>query len=170
MITALLALAAVAVSDPDPLARARAGEAQCLSPDVLFKTCVSLERYSATGPGSYIDHGANLVDYNQPIVMETAVPVWIKGNAVCGMVRSAHVLGGTVSVDGRQLPREKAAVMLARFNKRLASIRDKEVCSTYEPTDGGMVKIKAFIAGVRRPDLDSVFKWVKPSDGYTVAP
>jgi hypothetical protein len=170
MITTLLFLAAVASVDSDPLARARSGEAQCLSPDVLFKTCVSLEHYFATGPGTYINRGENLVDYNRPIVMETSVPVQVKGRAVCGTVRSAYVLGGKVSVAGRPLPREQAAAHLARFNKRLSSILGKEACSVYEPTDGGMYKIKATIAGVRRPELDSVFKWVKPSDGYTVAP
>ena len=39
-----------------------------------------------------------------------------------------------------------------------------------EPAAQGMFKTKVTIAGVRRPDLDSPFQWVKPSDGYTVAP
>ncbi len=170
MITTLLALAAVAAVDPDPLARARSGEAQCFMPDVLFKTCVSLEYYAATGPGTYTNRGVSLVEIDQSIVVDYLMPIQIRGRALCGTVRSAHLLSGKVSVAGRPLPREKAAAILARVNKRVAAIRDKEACMVYEPTDDGMLKTKVTVAGVRRPDLDAPFKWVKPSDGYTVAP
>lgn len=170
MITTLLALAAVASADPDPLARARSGEAQCFMPDVLFKTCVSLEYYSPTGPGTYTNRGVSLVEIDQPIVVEYFVPIQIKGKASCGTLRSAHLLSGKVSVAGRPLPRDKADAILARVNKRVAAVRDKEACMLIEPAAQGMFKTKVTIAGVRRPDLDSPFQWVKPSDGYTVAP
>lgn len=170
MITTLLILAAVAAVDPDPLTRGRSGDAQCYMPDVLFKTCVSLEYYSPTGPGTYSNRAISLIEIDQSTVVDYSVPLEIRGKAVCGTVRAAHLLAGKVSSGGQPVSRQKSAVILARINKRLAAVRDKEACVEFEPVDGGMFKTKATVAGVRRPELDSPFKWVKPSDGYKVAP
>ena len=170
MITALLALAAAASIDPDPLAPARSGEAQCFMPDILFKTCVSLEYFSPTGPSTYTNRAISLVEIDQPILLEYSVPMWVKGNAACGTLRSAHLLAGKVSLGGQPLPSGKAAAILARVNQRAAAVRGKEACMVYEPTADGILKTKVTIGGVRRPDLDAPFKWVRPTDGYSVAP
>ncbi|MEO8177174.1 MAG: hypothetical protein ABI626_11010 [Sphingomicrobium sp.] len=170
MLVSLFVLAVVTSVDLDPLARGRLGEAQCYMPDVLFKTCVSLEYYSPTGPGTYSNRAISLVEINQPTVIDYTVPVEIRGKAVCFTLRSAHLLAGKISNDGRPLSREKSAAILARINKRTAAVRDKEGCAMFESADGGMFVARGTVGGVRRPDLDSPFKWVKPSDGYKVAP
>lgn len=164
----LFALAAAAASDADPLARARAGEVQCFHPDVLFKTCMSLETYVVTAGGGYLNRGANLVMLGDMFVIETEVPVEVRGNAVCATMRAPHVTSGKVTLRGQPVAPEKAAAVAADLKKKLVGVLDKEICTTYAPTDGSGYMANMKVAGGKA--LASPFIWVKPADGYKVGP
>jgi hypothetical protein len=51
----------------------------------------------------------------------------------------------------------------------MAPLMGKEICTTYVSVPGGLVA-KVTIAGSYRADADQRVRWVKPSDGYQVAP
>ena len=163
----LLALAAAAAGDADPLARARAGEAQCFHPDVLFKTCLSLEKYVVAADGSYVNRGANVVALDSLYVIETEVPVQVRGNAVCATMGPNHVMAGKVTLSGKPVAPEKATAVAADLRKKLAGVLGKEICTTYQANgEGYLANMK--IAG--KPNMASPFIWVKPGDGYKVGP
>lgn len=170
MFNLLFALATAAAPVSEPLEPAKLGQAQCQQPDVLFRTCASLAYYVQNGPSSYMIRTVMLIDPAGPVVLETRAPVQLKGKAVCGFVRWDDLNNGIVTVAGRELTRNQAVPVLARFFKRFSAVRDKEICTQYEPTAQGMLKAKPAIAGTRRPELDYPILWVKPSDGYAVAP
>ena len=166
MLLFILAAAAPA-GDPDPLARARAGEVQCFHPDVLFKTCMSVETYVPTA-GGYVNRGANLVMLGDMFVIETEVPVEVRGESVCATMQPAQVVAGKVTLRGKPVAPEQAAAVAADLKKKLASVLGKEICSTYEATDGSGYVAKMKMTG--KPAMSSPFIWVKPSDGYKVGP
>lgn len=164
----LLALAAAAAaSDSDPLARARAGEVQCFHPDVLFKTCLSVERYEPAG-SRYINRGANVVVTDDVYVIETEVPAQVRGGAVCATMQAAQVMAGKVTLRGKPVPAEKNEAIAAELKKKLASVLGKEICSTYEANDGGGYLATMKMTG--KPPMSAPFLWVKPSEGYKAGP
>lgn len=159
--------AAAAAGDSDPLARARAGEVQCFHPDVLFKTCMSVETYVPTA-GGYVNRGANLVMLGDMFVIETEVPVEVRGNAVCATMNAAQVMAGKVSLRGTPVAPEKALAIATELKRKLTTVLGREICTTYEATDGSGYIAKMKMAG--RPAMPAPFIWVKPGDGYKVGP
>jgi hypothetical protein len=167
LILLALAAAASAASDSDPLARARAGEVQCFHPDVLFKTCLSVERYEPAGTG-YVNRGANVVVTDDLYVIETEVPVEVRGSAVCATMQPAHVMAGKVTLHGQPAPADKAAAVATELKKKLTGVLGKEICSTYEANDGGGFMATMKMSG--KPPMSAPFLWVKPSEGYKAGP
>lgn len=159
--------AAAAASDSDPLARARAGEFQCFHPDVLFKTCLSVERYEPAGDG-FINRGANVVVTDDLYVIETEVPVQVRGNAVCATMQARQVMAGKVTLRGEAVPAEKSTAIATELKRKLAAVLGKEICSTYEANDGGGYMATMKMTG--RPPMSAPFLWVKPSEGYKAGP
>ena len=92
----------------------------------------------------------------------------IRGNAVCATMRPEQVMSGKVTAGGAPVPPDRSAAVAIELKKKLASVLNKEICTTYQATDGSGYLAMMKVAG--RPAMPAPFIWVKPSDGWTVAP
>ena len=167
LVLALLVQAAPA--DSNPLARALAGEVQCNVPDVEHKTCRSIASYQKRPDGSYDDAAVVAIAPQGPVLLETKTVVMVKGQAVCGTLTKENLAAAKLRVAGQLLPDDQAAPVLAQIQQALAALMDKEICSTFVP-EGDHLVAKSSVAGEYQAALDQPVQWVKPSDGYTVAP
>lgn len=151
----------------NPIAKAESGELQCYRPDVQNRTCESIASYERTGPGTY-DNRA-VIALGNGATLETHSPVVIRGDSVCGFIRSQDLTAGTLRVGGKVMPAEAAKPVLERMVHAMASLADKEICTRYERS-GAAFTAKISIAGTYQPDKDEAVKWIDPADGYTVTP
>ncbi len=171
MIATLLwvALAQAAAAAADPLALAREGQAQCYAPDVARRTCRSLGGYALRPDGRYDNRAVVLVSLDPPITLETTAPVEVNLGAVCGVLSPRDLEGGIVLLEGQPATPEQADVVRQAVSRSLEPLYGHEICSTYVPQGAGLVA-QVSVAGTRRPDMDLPVIWVRPADGYRVAP
>jgi hypothetical protein len=156
------------VADRTPLLLAEKGWMQCYQPNETNKTCESIAEYRRLKDGSYANTATVLISATQPISMKTITIVRIRSGAVCGSIAEADLKSGKVLMSGHDLPTEKASPILAKIAEAMAPNLNKEICTTYFRE--GINRIaKATIAGQSLPPEKQV-KWIKPSDGYRVAP
>jgi hypothetical protein len=152
---------------PDPLAPARAGSLQCYTPRPAQKTCRAIARYTFSSDGTIVNEAAVLLSPDNFLVMKTVSPVEIRGNAVCGLLRKDDIKTAAIYMYGRKLEMDDANMVRVQVQLSLATRLGKEVCTTYEPYQDEFYA-RAAIDGVV-DSLDYV-RWVKPDEGYTVAP
>ncbi len=162
--------AASAVSPAiDPLLPAQSGEIQCYAPDEARKTCRSLAFYEKRDASSYDNRAIVLISPAEPVVLETVTPVVIQAGAVCGAIRLEDIQKGKLTISGRDLPADQATSALSHIADAMQPIMGKRICTTYVSEKGALVA-HVTINSVDQPDMKQTVKWVKPSDGYTVAP
>jgi hypothetical protein len=173
MTIALAALLAAAAAEPpataDPLLPARSGQLQCHMPDVARKTCRALAGYRPADGGGYSNSATILVAAEPVVTMTTVTPVRVVAGAVCGTIRAEDIAQGTLAVDGANLPADQAGPILGQIATAMAAMIGHEICTRYEPAGGGLLTARATIDGVSRPETQQVL-WVRPEDGYRVAP
>jgi hypothetical protein len=63
--------------------------------------------------------------------------------------------------------RADAAPVLAAFQRSLAGLMNKEICTTYMASDAGLTGVGT-INGVHLPSLRQPVKWVRLDGGYTI--
>lgn len=168
----LFALVATFVAVPliaiaDPLDEARKGSLQCYAPDIARKTCNSLAGYTFEN-GKILNQAEVLISPAPPIVMKTVSPIEIRGDAVCGPLRKEDIETAEILVQGQGVTEPNAAAIKARLAAALGARLEKEICTTYRKQGSALVT-EVTIAGVTQPDKEVVI-WVKPSEGYRVAP
>ena len=169
MLFALLALAdATAQAYPEPLTPAGRGEVQCYAP-TDHKTCASIAGYVANGDGTFANNASVMLSKQPFVVMQTTTPVSIRGGAVCGVIHSQDIIGGSLRINGQAVPPDKAAPLLTRIAASLDQVIGHEICTVYTP-DGNDVVARATMDGKAQPAQDQKVIWVAPADGYTVAP
>ena len=117
----------------------------------------------------YINTAIVLVSASPLITLETKTPVHIQNGMVCGAIRYEDIAKGKIVFDGRTLPAKEAAPMLDRLAQNLSLMMNKDICTAYDVTPTGRVA-KLFINGAYASGDDQKVLWVKPSDGYRVAP
>lgn len=168
---ALSLLTAASAASPaiDPLLPAQSGEMQCYEPDEARKTCRSLASYDKRDASSYDNRAIVLISPSEPVVLETVTPVTIQAGAVCGAIRPEDIQNGKLTISGRVLSADQAAPVLSRIADAMKPIMGKRICTTYVHEKDALIA-HATINGVAQPDMDQTVKWVKPSDGYSVAP
>jgi hypothetical protein len=151
-----------------PLDRARDGSLQCYEPDAVRKTCKSLAGYTF-GKKKISNQAEVLVSPTPPLVVKFVSPVEIRGEAVCGPLRKADVESAVISFQGQILEGVDAANIKAQLVSAFGPRLEKEVCTTYRKQGEALVTAET-IAGVSYPELQQTVIWVKPSEGYRVAP
>lgn len=166
---ALAATNATPAMMTDPLAPAADGKVQCHQPNDEKRTCRSMASYQRRDDGTYTNTAIVLLSSAGPVTLETTTVVILKAGAVCEAVRLNDLNAGKLRVAGRLLPDSEAVRILPRIAQSMASIIDKEICTSYEQSAEGLIA-KATISGEYRPDADQRVKWVQPDDGYQVAP
>lgn len=164
-------LTQVAATDAvsSPLMKADEGFEQCYEANDDAKTCQSLATYSRNSDGTWTNTAVVLVSPAQPITLETATPVTVKDGAICGFIRKDDLLDGKLRYSGNLLPSDEAAPILAKIADGMSAMMDKEICTTYLG-DGNdlLAKVKIDGAGASLPEQR--VRWVRQSDGYSVAP
>jgi len=164
------ALAGAPTAVPEnPLARASSGEVQCYQPDEKRRTCRSIAAYRRLNDGRYANTATVLLASAGPVVLETITPVTVRAGAVCGSIRAEDISAGKLRISNRLLTDDEAAPILARVAQSMAPMINKEICTAYVQSGNG-ITAKATIGGEYRADTDQKVAWIKPDDGYTVAP
>lgn len=169
----LTMLVAASVGSPslpvsaNPLALAEKGFLQCYRPNAQDKTCQSIATYQRTGPGEYENKA--VIPVSNEATLETHTPVVIKGDAVCGSIRTQDITAGILRVGGLPLDPDAAKPILEQIAQGFGPVADKEICTRYEPS-GTDFTAKIVVAGSYLADQDVTVKWIGPADGYTVTP
>lgn len=165
----LQADAQMTVGNGDVLAPARAGLVQCYEPNELRKTCQSIAAYRQIQGARYVNQATVAVSPNGPVTLETVTEVVIRNDAVCGSIKSDEIAGGTLRMAGRPLDEDSARPLLERVRQSMAPLIGKEICTAYSPFKGALVT-DVTIDGLAMPNGRQRVKWIKATDGYTVAP
>lgn len=170
MISLLLLAGAVAgVSDIDVVANSKAGMKLCSNPDAATKTCSTIASYAAADDGSFVETGEVLLAADQPITLQTAIPVTIDGDSICGQLTDAALAGAKVRVGGAQLPPDRHAMALASLTAKLKPLVGRKTCDGLRMEGGKLMKY----GQVERVDVNLPGKpviWIAADSGYRVAP
>lgn len=170
LVLSLAALAAPDAADPaDPLAAARQGMLQCYAPDPARRTCRSLSAY-VFGPDGVENRAEVLISPDGPLVMKASTSVRVQGGAVCGPIRAQDIDASEVLFAGRPLGGARAEHAKAELKRGLAALIGAEVCTTFTPTAQGYVTHVTVDGQPAAEMSDSPLMWVKPGDGWRVAP
>jgi hypothetical protein len=165
MLEALLILAAASGQTADPLAPAREGKVQCVSPNVEKKTCMAIATYDVRVDGSYDAVTIALISPAPMITMETRSTGKIENGAVCGLIKRDDYANSVFMLDGKPADASVAEAVKAQMLPALASMEGKNGCSR-ERAEGGLQVAEITLDGVARPELTQRLIWVKPDQGY----
>lgn len=169
MIVPTLLVAAAAPAPANPIQPALSGQLECHVPNEQAKTCQSLGSYTPIAGNRYSNRTLVLLAPEGPVTMEVTSEVEVRDGAVCGPLRIEDLNAGHLIVAGRTLDQADAAPIKAKLAEAMGSMMGKEVCSKLEPSGTGFT-VKSSIDGAYRADFDRPMRWVKPDDGYKVAP
>lgn len=165
----VLSWLALSAANADPLAPARTGGLQCYHPDTARKTCMALASYAFESDGTITNKAVVLIAPQQNVTMTTRSLVVIKAEAVCGPMRQEDILAAEIAVNGTILPDAQATGVRAQLVQAVSNQLGKEVCTTYVPS-GDKLAAQVTVDGSPNPIYTQEVIWVKPEDGYQVAP
>lgn len=171
ILTTFAALAALSLTDPDPLAPARGGQVQCYSPDVEQKTCESIGTHRFEPDGRIISKGEIVINDDVRVVLVAQNEVYIRDGAECSSVPLSPDQILSIEIDGEALSGDE----LDTFSRGLVdalndSLGEGEFCSTYHPKPDGSMVVLSTVGGEPRPDLTSTARWVRREDGWRLQP
>jgi hypothetical protein len=165
----VLSVVALAPANADPLTEARSGKMQCYRPDTVRKACLAMASYSFEPNGTITNKAVVLISPQQNVTMTTTSVVMIKNEAVCGVMRREDIEAAQIAVNGTRLSDEQAAGVRAQLVQAISNQIGKEICTTYLPA-GDKLSAQVTVDGAANPLYTQDVLWVKPEDGYQVAP
>jgi hypothetical protein len=168
MITFSLLLAAASVAEQ--LAPAQQGMLQCQMPNLDSKSCFSLSTVRQTGPSTYSFKTEILVDAAGPVIASIRSIVSVRGAEVCQIMKANETAGATFTFDGRPLSGAEAAEYREGLRTDFAGLAGHMVCTQIVADDQGLLTVIGTLDGKRIPAGDYELKWVRPEDGWKVAP
>lgn len=164
-VSALAAAPSVRAQDSDPLAPAREGRIECISPNVAARLCGVMSGYR------FLEDGKIANDYvmhiqNEPVVLAYGTDtVEVRDGMVCSRIEAGEIEAIRFTVDGRRAPSDIAEELRNAFALALTGI--DEICSRTTP-DGDTARVTVFTDGVEQPELAERMIWVRRQEGYTV--
>lgn len=161
----LLTAGHAAAPSADPLAQARAGKQQCITPDVAKKTCLALVSYSVGPDGSFDSVVTLLVAPSPLITMETRSTGKVEGDAVCSIIRKSDFAASKFMIDGNPADEATANAIGAQVLSTVEGLDGKKGCSR-DRAEGDVIVEEVTLDGVARPEMTQRFIWVKPEEGY----
>lgn len=167
--SAMLACSTAAHAADDPLAPAREGQLQCYMSDAARKTCGSLAGYSWDAKGAITNRAEVMLAPNPVTTMVSTTPVTVRDGAVCGPIRAEDLEAAEIRVGGAPASAEVAASVHKQVAAAMSFAIGHEFCTTYVPTKDGL-KAQVTVDGTAHPEMSAIVTWVKPGDGYKVAP
>lgn len=165
MFAALFLLAAA--QGVDPLAEARAGKQQCVSPNVEKRKCLAIASYVVRADGSFDTVVQVMIAPSPLVVMETRATGRTEGELICSIVRKADYEASTFTTDGKPADAATASAINAQILPTITAMDGKKACSK-DRADGSLMIEEVTLDGVARPDMTQRFLWVRPEDGYTL--
>lgn len=165
----ILAAAALAAAAPDPLAPSQEGLVECSDPDDVKKTCQVLSFYRSLGDGAYSSTDVGMLPIPGAVTLEFTSRVTVRDGKACGVLRAEDLAQIRLFKGERPMSKDEAAPIMALVNQVLAPITGRTICGTYEAAPNGF-KTTTTVDGVRRPEMDTVGRWIKLSDGYVLTP
>lgn len=170
LILPLLMAGAPVAADADPLAKARAGELQCDGPDVAHRTCKALSSYVFAADGGVTNQSESVISASGPMIMRTSSHVSVQDGAVCGPVSAEDIDQSQLVFAGRPITGQQADQVKAQLKSGLGPMLGAVVCTRFTPAENGYTT-QVTVNGQAAPSDAAVqVIWVKPSDGWTVAP
>ena len=164
-----LALAAFGQSAPapvtDPLAPARTGQMQCVSPNIANKTCFAIARFIPNADGGFTNDVTVLISPQMGLTMETVSAAHVENGQVCGTVILKDMMASKLSVNGTAMTEEQAGPIKAQILAAVTPMDGKKACSTYK-AEGDMLSSETSLDGVAHPEMNQKLIWVKPEDGF----
>lgn len=166
----MITAAPASAQTEDVLAPARQGQLQCFAPDDARKTCQSLGGYAFRADG-VIENAAQILVMPSPaIIMSVTSPVTVRNNAICGPLVEADINRATFTINGHPASEEHTTMMRSQLLSQMAEVLNVESCLTMTRGDDQSYLAETSMGGVVRPELGQRVLWVRPNDGWTVAP
>jgi hypothetical protein len=165
MFGALLLLAAAPARDP--LAEARTGKVQCVTPNLETKKCLAIASYAARTDGSFDTLVRLMIAPSPLITVETHSVSSVEGDAVCSIVRKSDYEAAKYTVDGKPAEPAVSNAIGAQVLASVTALDGKKACSR-DRAEGPLMIEEVTLDGVARPEMTQKFIWVKPGDGYTL--
>ncbi len=163
----LLALAAPAPQDADPLAPARQGKLRCIAPDVRAHSCGTIVQYTVQPDGRYDAVVRGVVQTEPLIAIEYKLAGQVEDGAVCATVRPADFTAGKLSKDGAPLVPAVESQIRQQLMLALQPLAGHKRCYRDRP-DGDRVIGEVTIDGQPQGTMNQRAIWVKPEDGYAL--
>lgn len=170
LVLPLLMAGAPEMQDADPLARARAGELQCDGPDLAHRTCKAISNYVFAADGAVTNQSESVISASGPMIMRTTSHVSVRDGAVCGPVSGEDIDQAQIIFGGKPVSGQQADQVKAQLKSGLGPLLGAEVCTRFAPAEHGYTT-QVTVNGQAAPaDAGVQVIWVKPGDGWTVAP
>jgi hypothetical protein len=171
LVLPLLMAGAPEAADADPLARARAGEMQCDGPDVAHRTCKAISTYVFAADGAVTNQSESLISASGPMIMRTTSRVSVRDGAVCGPVSGEDIDQAQLVFAGRPINGQQADQVKAQLKSGLGPMLGAEICTRFSPAENNGYTTRVTVNGqAAPPDAGVQVIWIKPGDGWTVAP
>ncbi|NIJ18567.1 hypothetical protein FHS95_000236 [Sphingomonas naasensis] len=169
LLALLLSLAGQADPEVDPLVHAREGRMQCIAPDSTRRTCRTLVRYTLQGERGFDAVVTGLVSTEPVAILEYRTSGTIEDGAICSVVRPIDLRDGKLSKDGAPLSPAIEAQVRARLMSAVQPLAGHRRCYRQQ-FDGTEYQSHVTIDGLLRTEMTQRSLWVRPDDGYAVAP
>ncbi len=166
MLVTLMMLLATPQAAPDPLAQARAGKVQCVSPNREKKTCMAIGSYVVRPDGSYDSAVRVLINPAPEMVMEVKATGKVENGQVCGIVRKADYDAAILTMNGAPMEEAMASALRPQIAGAVTPMDGKKGCSA-EKADGDQFVSEVTLDGVARPEMTQKFIWVNAGE-YTL--
>lgn len=167
MLSLIVALLAAPQAAPDPLAPARAGKIQCVSPNREKKTCLAIASF-VVGPNGTFDSTVRvLVNPTPAIVMETHAKGTTEGDSTCNVIRAEDYAAATFTMEGAPMDEAVAASIRPQVTAAIGPMAGKKGCSRERP-EGDLIASDVTLDGVAHPEMAQKLIWVNPGEGYTL--
>lgn len=153
----------------DPLAPARQGQVQCYEPDVARKTCQSIGSFEFQENGVIQNTAVVLVMPNPVVIMRIVSPVTVRDGGICGPLKLEDINGAQFMINGQPATETDTQRFRTQFAQQMSPLIDVETCISLTPADGGF-RADTAMNGRVRPELAQQLIWIRPEDGYTIAP
>ena len=117
----------------------------------------------------YVNIARVLLSPGSAVTLETETDVVVRNGAVCGAITADSLAHGILRVGDRALNAEQASPTLGKIQQAMAAVVGKEICTSYVRSADGFIAI-ATLDGAAMPGERQHVIWVRPADGYVVAP
>jgi hypothetical protein len=162
-----LAPALAQAQSVDPFARAREGWVECHDANTVARTCSAFGAYRFLNAGDVQNDVMMHLSSVPLIIVYSTSTVYARDGMVCERISRDSIYSARITVDGQPAPPQIDQQIKGSVWGLFAGVN--ELCSRLAG-EGDAVTVAVFFDGVERPDLAARFTWIRPDQGYTLAP